>query len=385
MRVSQSSPSAWLREGIEAAKAKQHDKARFLLQRVIQLEPANEHAWVWLATVAKSSEDAVAYLTLVLQRNPANPNAQAWLKWHQDRISKQGDIKNCPLCVAILTEAVSQCPNCGSLLSLSAVDRVLSNQGAIKAEIESAIVRLQTLLQTGRSRFHYFSYLALAHLNLGDLDNTIATLEKALQEQPGHADMKALLDGLKRRKFAGSSTPQAAMAEAVHAAVMDGIGGTAPTPSAAKPAPTPANLKPRPAAATPGPVAPRAAAKAGQKYVLLVDDSITVQKMVVLTLERAGYLIKTASNGLEAMATLGEEVPDIVLLDITLPMQDGFKLCEFIKKQESTAQVPVVFLSGRHSNADRERSRQVGASDYITKPFSPDELVRVVHTYTSDP
>ncbi|MEZ4271817.1 MAG: response regulator, partial [Myxococcota bacterium] len=123
------------------------------------------------------------------------------------------------------------------------------------------------------------------------------------------------------------------------------------------------------------------ASEPGPKTVLLVDDSPTVRMLVKMTLTKQGYHVETAASGLEALGKLHDGLPDLVLLDITLPNEDGFKLCEFIKGQTSIREVPIVILSGRSGHSDKIRGRIVGSADYITKPFEPDHLVEVVNKY----
>jgi twitching motility two-component system response regulator PilG len=117
--------------------------------------------------------------------------------------------------------------------------------------------------------------------------------------------------------------------------------------------------------------------------ILVVDDSPTVCKLVVITLEKHGYRVVTAADGLEGLARIQDELPDLVLLDITMPRMDGYQLCKVVKGSEETKHIPVVMLSGKDGFFDKVRGRMVGSTGYITKPFDPDTLLRAVEKYSN--
>jgi twitching motility two-component system response regulator PilG len=118
--------------------------------------------------------------------------------------------------------------------------------------------------------------------------------------------------------------------------------------------------------------------------VLVVDDSTTVRKLVAITLERHHFRVITATNGLEALAYLESEMPDVVLLDITMPKMDGYKVCKTIKNNAETSHLPVIMLSGKDGFFDKMRGRMAGSTEYLTKPFDPDTLIKTVSRFTID-
>jgi twitching motility two-component system response regulator PilG len=117
--------------------------------------------------------------------------------------------------------------------------------------------------------------------------------------------------------------------------------------------------------------------------ILVVDDSPTVCKLVAITLERHGYQVVAAANGLEALAKMSEGLPDLILLDITMPRMDGYQLCKIIKGSQETRHIPVVMLTGKDGFFDKVRGRMVGSTEYITKPFEPDTLLRLVEKHAN--
>ena len=113
--------------------------------------------------------------------------------------------------------------------------------------------------------------------------------------------------------------------------------------------------------------------------VLIVDDSASVRKLVELTLRRSGFSVISAMSGLEALAMLAETRPDLILLDVMLVSLDGFQLCRVIRNHPDYAETPVVILSGRESEADRQAGFDAGVDAYLVKPFKPNELTAVVN------
>ncbi len=114
--------------------------------------------------------------------------------------------------------------------------------------------------------------------------------------------------------------------------------------------------------------------------VLVVDDSPTVRKLVTMTLEKNGFTVASAADGVLALKSIAELKPRLILLDITMPRLGGYQLCKLIKKHESTKHIPVIMLSGKDGMFDKVRGKFVGCDDYITKPFDPDVLVEKVST-----
>jgi twitching motility two-component system response regulator PilG len=121
--------------------------------------------------------------------------------------------------------------------------------------------------------------------------------------------------------------------------------------------------------------------KTRKATILIVDDSSTICKLVSLTLTRQDYEVIVATDGMDALSKLNEGLPDLILLDINMPRMDGYQVCKVVKGNSETTDIPVVMLSGKDGFFDKVRGRMVGATDYITKPFEPQELVKVVRRH----
>ncbi len=106
--------------------------------------------------------------------------------------------------------------------------------------------------------------------------------------------------------------------------------------------------------------------------ILVVDDDGHIRQVVRYALERAGHTVREAKDGAEALRMVQQAAPDLMVLDILLPEDDGLEVCKQIRKHD---RLPIIFLSSRDDELDRVIGLELGADDYITKPFSPRELV----------
>ena len=108
--------------------------------------------------------------------------------------------------------------------------------------------------------------------------------------------------------------------------------------------------------------------------ILVVDDEPDITALVAYHLARAGYRVSTAANGQDAIKAAREERPDIVVLDLMLPGVSGYEVLRELRQRRDTADVGVILLTARREEADRIKGLSLGADDYLTKPFSPQEL-----------
>jgi two-component system, OmpR family, response regulator len=106
--------------------------------------------------------------------------------------------------------------------------------------------------------------------------------------------------------------------------------------------------------------------------VLVVDDDSHIRQVVRYALERAGHVVSEARDGAEALRAVAADTPDLIVLDILMPEDDGLTVCKRVRAESAT---PIIFLSSRDDELDRVIGLELGADDYLTKPFSPRELV----------
>jgi DNA-binding response OmpR family regulator len=109
--------------------------------------------------------------------------------------------------------------------------------------------------------------------------------------------------------------------------------------------------------------------------VLIADDDPDILDLITFKLEQAGHQLITATDGTTALAEARRTVPDVVVLDVAMPGLSGLDVCRELRADDATAGIPVILLTARAQESDVEVGFEVGADDYLTKPFSPRELV----------
>lgn len=112
--------------------------------------------------------------------------------------------------------------------------------------------------------------------------------------------------------------------------------------------------------------------------ILVAEDEKDIRDLLSFTLQFAGHTVITVSNGEEAWQAAPSVMPDLILMDVRMPRMTGYEACQRIKADPQTTHIPVVFLSAKGQEAEIQQGLQAGASEYLLKPFAPDELTRRV-------
>ncbi len=112
-----------------------------------------------------------------------------------------------------------------------------------------------------------------------------------------------------------------------------------------------------------------------KNLIFLIEDEPDIQELVSINLTKEGFQVKAFFNAKDLFAALKKSIPDLILLDIMLPDMDGFDICKELKKENTTLSIPIIMLTAKTSEMDKVLGLELGADDYITKPFSPRELV----------
>jgi twitching motility two-component system response regulator PilG len=232
----------------------------------------------------------------------------------------------CPFCETLRERAVDVCPTCGGITTLADQSLLFATRRTDVSALEMAVARLEeSLAPQGEQADPY--WLGMALLNLRKYTEGLAALERSVTKRP-------------------------------HDKVF-----------AAQVATLAATLRP----ATPD--------KPPRATVLVVDDSPTIRRVVTTKLEKLNCKVLIAEDGMDALTVLRSSTPDLILLDITMPRLDGYQVCKIVKGAAETKHVPVVFISGKDGFFDKARGRMAGSDAYVTKPFGPDALSRVLQTF----
>jgi chemosensory pili system protein ChpA (sensor histidine kinase/response regulator) len=140
------------------------------------------------------------------------------------------------------------------------------------------------------------------------------------------------------------------------------------------------------AAPVPGAVAEvRPHVAAGPSLVLVVDDSLTVRKITSRLLQREGFAVVTAKDGIDALQAIGEQVPDVILVDIEMPRMDGFEFTKTLKGDARNARIPIIMITSRTAEKHRNRARELGVDVYLGKPYQEEELLRNIRGMLAAP
>ncbi len=117
--------------------------------------------------------------------------------------------------------------------------------------------------------------------------------------------------------------------------------------------------------------------------VLVIDDSNTIRRSAEIFLKQGGHQIMLAEDGFDALAKINDFEPQLIFCDILMPRLDGYQTCAIIKRNEKFSSVPVIMLSSKDGVFDKARGRMTGAQDYLTKPFTKDQLLTAVQQFGS--
>lgn len=421
-----------LREAVTAAKVGNKSAARQLLRQASVHNPNNELVWLWRASLSESPKEATFYLGEVLRINPQNQKAAAWLEKCKG-VPGAGTAADGPKPVG---QNISQPPEPSSAHAFVMTSGTTS-QPAMAANIPppangaptstySMLRATETIGTSGRPGEAVYT-AGVARFSDGSTPKTDVGMRPRPSVIPFTPANKTSAAVLPQQQFkwrcpfcgTGAENPLRRCSNCRAVTVLEdikeiekneGVQEKLVREALTKYESTPAdtrtfeqnlnlalghlNLREATSAL------PHLKAASQQKrndwglmgvldqiqwrkVILVVDDSITIRKALSSILEKNDYRVVTAEDGSHALAKLNEAVPDLVLLDITMPWMDGYEVCKSIKNKALTRKVPVVMLSGKDGLFDKVRGKLAGCNDYVTKPFDPDSLLKTIKKYMS--
>ena len=239
----------------------------------------------------------------------------------------------CPFCDAVNEKQAFACTACQTVLTLSDLEMLLASGVANEDKLRQSVESLERENESYGLNADQMTNLGVGHVNLKNYRQGFFYLQEAVRMNPSNVLLGAQVNALAIR------LTEMEEQQSAHDAM-------------------PKNRK-----------------------ILVVDDSPTVRKLISGKLEKCGHEVVCAVDGVDALEKINELVPDLVLLDITMPRMDGYQVCKLIRNNEMTKDVPVVMISGKDGFFDKVRGRMAGTSGYITKPFGPETLMKTVETY----
>ena len=247
--------------------------------------------------------------------------------------AQQAVVSACPYCGGENPAHAFTCSTCLAILTLADIEMMLANTHADKTLVRSAIEYLENERETRTFTETDLTVLGLGHLNLRNFQAGYDYLLEASQSNPDNFLLASQVNALHIR------LEEIRDQEATQDTMPKG------------------------------------------HSILVVDDSATVRKLIAGKLEKCGHEVYCAADGIEALEQLDSVLPDLILLDITMPRMDGYQVCKVIRSKDSTKDIPIVMISGKDGFFDKVRGRMAGTTGYITKPFGPETLMKAVETY----
>lgn len=249
---------------------------------------------------------------------------------YQTNVVTQPQTAQCAFCGHANDAFAVSCGNCMAVLTLSDIEMLLANTNADRVVIRSAVEAMEDIRSKEGLSENEMTMLGIGHLNLNNLETAHSVLAEASRLNPNNVFLTGQVNALHIR------INEILAQQKTHEQLVSG------------------------------------------KKILVVDDSPTIRKLISGKLEKCGHDVVCSSDGVEAMEMLQGMKPDLILLDITMPRMDGYQVCKMIRGNDVTKDVPVVMISGKDGFFDKVRGRMAGSSGYITKPFGPETLMKVV-------
>ncbi len=250
-----------------------------------------------------------------------------------DRPQQSNTSFACPFCHSANDPLAFACTSCHGSLTLSDIESLLSNADADQEEIQHAVTQMEAEWNLREFSVQELTFLGIGHFNLHRFESGFKYLQEASRLDPNNVILAGHVNTLSIR-----------LAEMNRQAENN-------------------------------------YAMPKGKTILVVDDSPTVRKLIAGKLEKAGHSVVCAVDGIDGLAKIEERLPDLVLLDITMPRMDGYEVCKQIRANGAAKDVPVVMISGKDGFFDKVRGRMAGTTGYITKPFGPETLMKAIETY----
>jgi twitching motility two-component system response regulator PilG len=335
-------------QAIHQIEGGHYKKGRVLLTAYLRTNPHSSKAWLWFSRCLGSMNAISAALNNCAKLTPKSLQLREELfKFEKaPQHVKDSQIGRCPFCWAPLDRGARECYYCLSKLTIAAALKDNTLEKVNSKYLIDAVTRYTDVIAR-EDNMKAVYYLSLANCNLDKVDEAIDLLNEVSRSNP---DNKFLSDQLNLViNHVATSLNRYERFQGLKVEDTKPV-GTVP--------------------------------ETNKKKILVVDDSPTTRKVVVLTLKQKGYILVEAKDGLEALSKINDERPDLVLLDIILPKMDGYRILSIVKKTPELKDTPVILLTSKDGLVDKVKGRLAGSTAYLTKPFEPNDLIETVRKYT---
>jgi twitching motility two-component system response regulator PilG len=337
-----------LNKAIYLAEGYHFEKSHRLISAYLKANPGNAQAWLWYSRCLGNLK-AISYaLAKCAQLTPDDPQIIEEIKkleLSRKQLDTDSRLRRCPFCWSALDRKSQACHYCkASLVITKALEQKTNDHVDSKILIESVTRYTDIVAREENMRVYYF--LSLANCNLNKAEEALDLLNEASRINPDNKFLATQLNIVINHVAARLTAYE--------------------------------KRKPKPKNQILENILPE---QTGKKKILVVEDSPTTRKVVVLTLKQKGYALIEAQDGLEALSKIDEERPDLILLDIILPKMDGYKILSLIKENKELKDTPVIMLTSKDGLMDKFKGKLAGSTAYLTKPFEPKDLIKTVRKY----
>jgi len=325
-------------------------KAQKPLLTLVKKNPENAQGWLWLSRTLTSMKQIHISLGKAYQLTPKEPEiAEETAKYKAAVKRNLQQVSRCPFCYAPVDPQAKECHFCKSYLVVNSDNLPLISTWTSEGQeriLHRAIDRYEQVLSRELNPKVLF-YAGLACLHLNDFDKVLQYHEQLqLYEGGAGSAYTPMLDRIISYIASKESTAEG----------------------------EDESLRPV--------VEPQVESdSSGRKKILVVEDSPTTRKVIKMTLQSNGFLVVEAEDGVEALDKLDAEQPDLVLLDVMLPKLDGYGVLSVLKQKKEVKSVPVIMLTSKDSLRDRLKGKFSSANAYLTKPFKPEQLIKIVNKF----
>lgn len=334
-----------LKSAISLVEGHHFQEAHRRLTDYLKAHPKDGNAWLWYSRCLGDVESIGAALINGLKVADDDRLIKEEIKKIERTNRRYGSITNmrrCPFCWSPLERKAKRCHYCcGRLVITDALNHDDLNALDSNSFIESVTRYTNVIARETNVNAYYF--LSLANCNLKKTEDALDLLNEASRNYPDNKFIEQQLNIVLNHVAQRLTKYENIKAE-----------------SEKKPNESDTSVAP------------------DKKKILVVQNSPTTRKVVVLTLKQEGFHMIEAQDGLEALRKIDEERPDLVLLDTILPKMDGYKILSIIKENKELKDMPVIMLTSKGGLIDKFKGKLAGSSAYLTKPFEPKDLIRTV-------
>ncbi len=334
-------------EAVTLAEGHYYNKAQEKLAAFLKAYPRSHKGWLWYSRVSSNMKSIERALGNAGKIAPNEPDVVEEINKVElaKKTLRSEQLRRCPFCWAPGDVKAFECPYCRAHLfvheGLLACTKA-ANQGILQQAIDR-----YTKVATRETNPAAHYYLSIAHFNLGKWEKGLDQLNNTVKMFP---DKKFYAEQLHMLINLLSSSEDMFAQETV---VKEKVPGSAPA----------------------------TVAKADKKKILLAESSPPIRKAISIAFARRGYDVIEAGDGLEALNQLDKTKPDLILMDITLPKLDGYKVLSIIRENSDLTGIPVIILTGKEGGASNVEGKLAGSVAYLSKPFDLSKLLETTENY----